>query len=75
MYFFGGALLLVAVYQAYQGDFVEMALYVLAGLTFGINGLAGEPALARYKKTLIVLSWIFISASVIDFFYLIQFKP
>ena len=75
LYLYGGALLLASAYPAFKGDFVEMALYVLAGLTFGVNGLTSEPALAPYRKVLMVLSWIFIFATVIDFFYLIQFKP
>ena len=75
LYLYGGALLLVAAYQAFQGDFMEAALYVLAAFAFGVNGLTSEPALAGYKKVLMVLSWIFIFATVIDFLYLIQFKP
>jgi len=66
---------LVAAYQAFHGDLVEMALYVLAAFAFGVNGLISEPALAGYRKVLIVISWIFIFATVIDFLYLIQFKP
>jgi hypothetical protein len=74
LYLYGGALLVVAAYQVYQGDFVEMGLYVLAAFTFGINGLAAEPALVRYKTALTVLSWIFIFVTVIDFLYLMRFK-
>jgi hypothetical protein len=75
LYLYGSALLVVAAYQAYQADFVEMALYVLAALAFGVNALASEPGLVRYKKPLIVLSWIFIFGTVIDFLYLIRYKP
>ena len=74
LYLFGGALLLVAGYQAYRGDLVEMGLYVLAAFAFSINGLTSEPGLARYKKTLVVVSWLFIFATVIDFLYLMRFK-
>jgi hypothetical protein len=74
-YLFGSALWVFAAYQAYLGDFVEMALYVLAGLAFGVNGLTSEPGLTRYKKPLTVLSWIFIFGTVIDFLYLIRYKP
>jgi hypothetical protein len=74
-YLYGSALLVVAAYQAYQGDFVEMALYVLAALAFGVNGLTGEPAVARYKRPLVVLSWVLIVATIIDFLYLMRFRP
>ena len=75
LYLFGAALLVGAAYQAFRADFVEMALYILAALAFGVNGLTTEPELARYKKPLMVLSWIFIFGTVIDFLYLIRYKP
>jgi len=74
LYLYGGALLLVAAYQAYLGDFVEMGLYVLAAFAFSVNGLTSEPVLARYRKALLVVSWLFIFATVIDFLYLMRFK-
>jgi hypothetical protein len=65
---------MVGLYQVYKGDILEFSLYALAGLTFIVNALAGEPTLTAYKKPLVIASWFFIIVTAITFLYLIQFK-
>jgi hypothetical protein len=73
-YLFGLIFLLFGVYQAYQEQMLEFSLYALAGLSFIFNQLASEPKLGEYKKQLVITTWVFIIATGLTFFYLLQFK-
>jgi hypothetical protein len=74
LYLFGIALLGIGIYQIFKNDLVEFSLYATAGLSFVINGLTNEASLAKFKKPLVIVSWIFIGATAVLFLYLLQFK-
>jgi hypothetical protein len=74
LYLFGIALLGIGIYQIFKKDFVEFSLYATAGLSFVVNGLTNESSLAKFKKPLVIVSWIFIGATALLFLYLLQFK-
>ena len=73
-YLFGALFLAFGIYQAVVGDFLEFALYAIAGLAFIINAATFEPKLLAYKKPLVITTWVFIGATGILFLYLLQFK-
>ena len=73
-YLFGLIFLGVGIYQLTVKDYLEFALYGLAGMSFIVNSLTMEPRLASVKKPLVVVSWILIGATGILFLYLLQFK-
>lgn len=73
-YMFAAVFLAVAVYQATKRDYLEVALYTLAGTAFILNALSLNPRLAAVKKWLVIASWILIAATGILFLYLLQFK-
>lgn len=73
-YLFGLIFICFGVYQLTIRDYLEFALYTIAGLSFVVNALTLEPKLITYKKTLVALSWILIITTGLLFFYLIQFK-
>ena len=73
-YLFGIIFIGVGVYQLTIRDYLEFALYTVAGLAFIVNALTLEPKLIVYKKSLVPLSWILIITTGLLFFYLMQFK-
>ena len=73
-YIFGLIFIGVGVYQLTIKDYLEFALYSIAGLSFIVNALTLEPKLITYKKNLVIVSWILIISTGLLFFYLIQFK-
>lgn len=73
-YLFGSIFIGVAIYQFAIEDFLEFALYALAGTSFIVNAMTMEARLLSYKKPLVVASWILILATGILFLYLLQFK-
>lgn len=73
-YLFGLIFAGVGIYQLILGDWLEFSLYAIAGCAFIFNALTLEPKLTRYKKTLVMISWILIGATGILFLYLLQFK-
>ena len=73
-YLFGLIFMAVGVYQLVIKDYLEFALYAVAGASFILNALAMEPRLITYKKPLAIVTWIFIAATGILFLYLLQFK-
>jgi hypothetical protein len=73
-YLFGLIFMGVGIYQLTIGDYLEVSLYVIAGLTFIVNGLSLEPKLTSYKKPLVILSWILIITTGLLLLYLVQFK-
>lgn len=72
-YLFGIIFIGLAIYQAFTGDYVECALYALAGLAFMVNSLASEPRWSRFRKPLVVATWILIIVTGLLFLYLLQF--
>lgn len=62
------------IYQLVTGDVLEFLLYFVAGLAFTFNTLTFEPKLFKYKKPLVITTWILIGATAILFLYLLQFK-
>ena len=73
-YLFGAIFIAFGIYQIIIGDLLEFALYFVAGLAFVFNTLTFEPSLVRYKKPLVVITWILIGSAGILFLYLLQFK-
>ena len=73
-YIFGLIFVAVGVYQFVIKDYLEFALYALAGAAFILNASTMEPRFVAYKKPLAIVTWIFISATGILFLYLLQFK-
>ena len=73
-YLFGSLFIAFSVYQMIIGDLLEFSLYLIAGLAFIFNTLTFEPRLLRYKKPLVVITWILIGSASILFLYLLQFK-
>ena len=73
-YLFGLIFLGVAIYQLIIQDYLEVCLYALAGLAFIVNASTLEPGMARYKRPLVIISWILIAGTGILFLYLLQFK-
>ncbi|GCC50779.1 hypothetical protein SanaruYs_09970 [Chryseotalea sanaruensis] len=73
-YLFGAIFLAFGIFQLYQQRMLEFTLYSLAGLSFIFNQLASEPKLAQHKKSLVITTWIFIIATGLTFFYLLQFN-
>lgn len=73
-YLFGLIFIAVGVYQLKVGDYLELALYAVAGTSFIVNGLTLEDRLVKYKKPLVIASWILIGTTGVLFLYLLQFK-
>lgn len=73
-YLFGLIFMGVGIYQATIGDYLEMYLYLLAGLSFIVNAATMQPQLVAYKKPLVIVSWALIISTGILFLYLLQFK-
>jgi hypothetical protein len=73
-YLFGAIFAGVGIYQMVVKDYLEFALYTVAGLAFIFNALTFEPRLLNYKKPLVIVSWLLIGATGILFLYLLQFK-
>lgn len=64
----------VGIFQGIKNDFLEFAMYTVAGMAFLINALTLEPKLIKYKKTLVVITWVLIIAACLLFLYVLQFK-
>jgi len=73
-YILGLIALGVGGYYVYRKDYLEAALYLLAGLSFIANTLVSEPRLVSYKKALTIITWILIITTGLVFLYVIQFK-
>lgn len=73
-YLFGLLFFGFGIYQLYQKQYLEFALYSLAGLSFIFNQLTSESQFAKYKKLLTIITWVLIIATGLTFFYLLQFK-
>ena len=73
-YLFGLLFVALGVYHLIIKDLLEFSLYGMAGASFILNALTLEPALSRYKKPLVMVSWILIGATGILFLYMLQFK-
>lgn len=73
-YLFGLIFIGVGIYQFVIGDYLEMALYSIGGLSFIFNALTMQPQLIQYKKPLVIVSWILIITTGLLFLYLLQFK-
>ncbi len=73
-YLFGLIFIGVGVYYFVIRDFLEMALFGIAGLTFVVNAMTFESKLLKYKRPLVIVSWILIGTTAILFLYLLQFK-
>lgn len=72
-YLFGFIIFGIGIYYIVRGAWFESSLYLVAGLAFVVNALTLEPKLAKYRKSLIVISWILIISTGLLLLYLIQF--
>jgi hypothetical protein len=73
-YLFASIFFAVGAYYAVKSDYVEGALYMLAGLAFAANSMVSEPRLAPYRKAVVIVSWTLIIATGILFLWVMQFK-
>jgi hypothetical protein len=73
-YLFGAVFVALGIYQLIAPDYMEASLYGIAGLTFILNALTFEARFLPYKKTLVILTWIFIAVTGVLFLYMLQFK-
>lgn len=73
-YLFGLIFIAVGVYQYYINDMLEFSMYVCAGSAFIVNALTAEPGLLTYKKPLVIITWVLIVATALQFFYLLRYK-
>lgn len=73
-YAFALLFLAVGIFQLVKKDSLEASLYIMAATAFILNSLAGEAKLIRYKKWLVVATWVLMISVGILFLYLLQFK-
>lgn len=73
-YLFAVIFLGIGAYQLYKKDYLEAALYLLAGSAFLFNTLTTEPSLFSYKKILVIITWVLIIVTALVFLYVMQFK-
>jgi uncharacterized membrane protein len=73
-YFFGIIFIGFGIYQMVVGDYLEFALYGIAGLAFIFNALTFEVKFLAYKKILVIVTWVLIATTGLLFLYLLQFK-
>lgn len=73
-YLFGALFVAVGIYQFILHEYLETALYSLAGIAFIVNAMTLEARFAAYRKPLVILTWLLIAATGILFLYLLQFK-
>ena len=73
-YLLGAIFIGVAIYQCVVKDYLEFALYSVAGLSFVFNALTFEPKLIAYKKILVIITWVLIAGAGLLFLWLLQFK-
>ncbi len=71
-YLFAAIFLGMGIYQIIQKDVVEASLYLMAGVSFVLNSVSSLPSLARYKKPLVIVTWVFIFATAVMFLYALQ---
>jgi tellurite resistance protein TehA-like permease len=64
----------VGIYQATIKDYLEFSLYTIAGTAFILNALSLEPKLIKFKKPLVIITWVFMIVAALLFLYLLQFK-
>lgn len=73
-YLFGLIFIGFGIYQLVIADYLEFALYCVAGLAFIFNALTFEAKLFPYKKILVIVTWVLITTTGLLFLYLLQFK-
>jgi len=73
-YLFGLIFVGVGIYYGVSRDYLELALYGMAGSAFIVNALTMEKKLVSLKKPLVIVSWLLIITTGILFLYLLQFK-
>ena len=73
-YAFAAIFLFVGVYQLIKKDSLEASLYIMAAIAFIANSLASEPKLMRWKKPMVIVTWVLIIAVGLLFLWLLQFK-
>lgn len=73
-YLFGGIFIAIGVYYLVQPNYLEASLYILAGLSFTANTLTNEPAIASYRKTIVIITWSLIIVTAILFLWVLQSK-
>lgn len=71
-YLFGLIFIAVSAYELYTSDYLECALYAFAGTAFIVNALTNEPSLVRYRKALIILTWVLMGITGFLFLFLLR---
>jgi len=64
----------VGIYQLINRDTLEATLYLLGAAAFVLNNLASHPKLSRFRKPLVIMTWVFIIGVGVLFLYMLQFK-
>ncbi|HTE32618.1 MAG TPA: hypothetical protein VK666_19695 [Chryseolinea sp.] len=64
----------IGIFQLVKKDSLEATLYLLAGAAFIFNSLASESRFVRYKRPIVITTWVLIISVGILFLYLLQFK-
>ena len=73
-YLFGSVFIAIGVYYIVQPNYLEASLYILAGLSFILNTLINEPALAAYRKVMVIVTWSLIIVTAVLFLWVLQSK-
>lgn len=71
-YGFTIAFFALAIYQLLKPNYMEMALYLVAGTAFLLMGLIKNGYFAKYKKLVDIISWILIVATVFYFLFMLR---
>ncbi len=71
-YLFGLIFIAVSAYELYTYDYLEFALYAFAGAAFIVNAMTNEPSLVKYRKTLIILTWVLMGITGFLFLFLLR---
>lgn len=71
-YLIGTLFTAFGLYQIYQNDIWEFALYTLAGAAFISIGLIKDQKLQRHQKVLSIISWILIITSGLLLLFMVQ---
>lgn len=71
-YLFGLIFIAVSGYELYTNDYLDSALYAFAGTAFIVNALTNEHSLERYRKALIILTWVLMGITGFLFLFLLR---
>ena len=62
----------LAVYQFLKPNYLEMALYLLAGTAFGLMGLVKDGKFQKHKNLVDIISWTLVIITVFYFLFMLR---